>query len=254
MRAPRFEGKVALVTGGNGGIGLAAARAFAREGARVMIAARRRSQGDEAVESIRAAGGEAAFVETDVSDRDSVREMVRSCLGTFGRLDVAYNNAGITGHVTTEIADADEAMFDQVMAINVRGVWLSMKYEIPAILEAGGGAIVNCSSYAGLRGGPRSSAYYASKHAVLGMTKSVALEYAARGIRVNAVCPGLVMTDLIANNFAGAEEKLAMLTARIPMQRTGEPDEVADAVLWLASDESRLVTGIAMPIDGGTQV
>jgi NAD(P)-dependent dehydrogenase (short-subunit alcohol dehydrogenase family) len=250
----RFEGKVALVTGGNSGIGLASAQGFAREGARVMIAARRRAEGERAVASIRSTGGEAAFVETDVTDSTSVRAMVQTCVSTFGRLDVAYNNAGITGAVNTDIAEADEAVFEQVMAINVRGVWLSMKYQIPAILAAGGGAIVNCSSYAGLRGGPRSSAYYASKHAVLGMTKSVSLEYAERGVRVNAVCPGLIMTDLIETNFKGSEDKLAMLTDRIPMRRTGLPEEVADAVLWLASDESSFVSGIALPIDGATSV
>jgi NAD(P)-dependent dehydrogenase (short-subunit alcohol dehydrogenase family) len=250
----RFEGKVALVTGGNSGIGLASAQGFAREGARVMIAARRRAEGERAVASIRSTGGEAAFVETDVTDSTSVRAMVQTCVSTFGRLDVAYNNAGITGAVNTDIAEADEAVFEQVMAINVRGVWLSMKYQIPAILAAGGGAIVNCSSYAGLRGGPRSSAYYASKHAVLGMTKSVSLEYAERGVRVNAVCPGLIMTDLIETNFKGSEDKLAMLTGRIPMRRTGLPEEVADAVLWLASDESSFVSGIALPIDGATSV
>lgn len=253
-RGPRFTGRVALITGGNAGIGLAAAHGFAAEGARVMIAARRRAQGEAAVAEIRAAGGVAAFVETDVTDARSVREMVAACVAEFGRLDVAYNNAGITGVVTTEIADADEAMFEQVMAVNVRGTWLAMKYEIPEILKAGGGAIVNCSSFAGLRGGPRSSAYYASKHAVLGMTKSVALEYAARNIRVNAVCPGLIMTDLVVNGFAGAEDKLAMLTARIPMQRTGRAEEVADAVLWLASEESSFVNGVALPVDGATAV
>jgi len=250
----RFVDKVALVTGGSTGIGLASARGFAREGARVMIAARRRAEGEAAVAGIVADGGDAAFVETDVTDSDSVRAMVAACVDRFGRLDIAYNNAGITGIVTTDIAEADEAMFDRVMAINVRGVWLSMKYEIRAMLAAGGGAIVNCSSFAGLRGGTKSSAYYASKHAVLGMTKTVSLEYAARNIRVNAVCPGLIMTDLITTGFADAQDKLAMLTGRIPMQRPGQPEEVADAVLWLASSQSSFVNGIALPVDGATSV
>jgi NAD(P)-dependent dehydrogenase (short-subunit alcohol dehydrogenase family) len=251
---PRFEGKVALITGGNAGIGLATALGFAAEGASVMIAARRRAQGEAAVEQIRQAGGQAEFVETDVTASASIQNMVAETIARFGRLDIAFNNAGVPGDVTKDIADADEDIYDRVMAINARGVWLSMKYEIREILKAGGGAIVNCSSFAGLRGGPRSSAYYASKHAVLGMTKSVALEYAARNIRVNAICPGLINTDLVTIGFAQAQEKLAQLTARIPMQRPGESEEVANAVLFLASDESSFISGVALSVDGATAV
>jgi len=248
----RFHGQVALVTGGNDGLGLAAARRFARDGARVVLAARRKEQGADAVALIEADGGEAAFIQTDVTDPQAVRDMVRFCVTTFGRLDFAYNNAGITGHVHTAIADADEEMFDRVIATNVRGTWLSMKYEIPAILAAGGGAIVNCSSGAGLRGRPRSSAYTASKHAILGMTKAVALEYADRGIRVNAICPGLTMTAMVESGFALAPEKLEYHRARIPMTRPGQPDEVARLVTWLCATDSSFITGIAIPIDGGS--
>lgn len=250
----RFAGKVALVVGGNGGIGLATAQAFAQEGARVMISGRRVAKGEAAVDTIRAAGGTAEFVEADVTQADSVERMIARTVETFGALHVAYNNAGITGTVNLNVEDAALPMFEQVMAINVTGTWLAMKYEVPAILASGGGAIVNCGSVASLRGSPGCSAYYASKHAVLGMTKCVALENAARGIRVNAVCPGLVMTELVEQGFAAAPEKLAMLTARIPMQRTGSPREVAEAVLWLASEDSSFVNGIALPVDGATSV
>ncbi|WP_157219223.1 glucose 1-dehydrogenase [Flavisphingomonas formosensis] len=250
----RFTGKVALVVGGTSGIGLAAAQAFAAEGARVMIAGRREAEGMGGVEAIRSRGGSAAFVQCDITEAASVEQMVARTVETFGGLHIAYNNAGITGTVNLFVEDADLAMFEQVMAINVTGTWLAMKYEVPAILASGGGAIVNCASVAGLRGSPGCSAYYGSKHAVLGMTKCVALENAARGIRVNAVCPGLVMTELVEQGFASAQDKLAMLTARIPMNRTGKPDEVAKAVLWLASEDSSFVNGVALPVDGATSV
>jgi NAD(P)-dependent dehydrogenase (short-subunit alcohol dehydrogenase family) len=248
----RFEGKVALVTGGNAGIGLATARAFALEGARVMIAARRRAEGDAAAAAITAAGGQAAFVATDVTDSRSVRDMVAACVEAFGGLDIAFNNAGITGQTSATIPDADEAVFDQVMAVNVKGVWLCMKHEIPVMLERGGGAIVNCSSTAGIRGGAgRAGAYYASKHAIMGLTGQAAMEGATRNIRVNAVLPGMVMTDLIATSFANDPDKLQLLFSRIPMARSGRPEEIAKAVLWLASDESSYVTGVGLPVDGG---
>lgn len=250
----RFAGKTALIVGGTGGIGLATARRFAAEGASVMIAGRRRGEGEAAVDAIRGEGGIAAFVETDVTRAESAEAMVARTIETFGALHVAYNNAGITGTVNLNVEDADLRMFEQVMAINVTGTWLAMKYEVPAILASGGGAIVNCGSVAGLRGSPGCSAYYGSKHAVLGMTKCVALENAARGIRVNAVCPGLVMTELVEHGFAAAPDKLAMLTGRIPMQRTGRPDEIAEAVLWLASEESSFVNGVALPVDGASAV
>jgi NAD(P)-dependent dehydrogenase (short-subunit alcohol dehydrogenase family) len=252
--AKRFDGRVALVVGGTSGIGLATAMAFAAEGASVMLAGRREAEGLEGVEAIRAAGDVAAFVQADITQAESVEAMVAKTVETFGGLHVAYNNAGITGTVNLFVEDAELAMFDQVMAINVTGTWLAMKYQVPAILASGGGAIVNCGSVAGLRGSPGCSAYYGSKHAVLGMTKCVALENAARRIRVNAVCPGLVMTDLVEAGFAAAPDKLAMLTARIPMQRTGRPQEVAEAVLWLASDESSFINGVALPVDGGTAI
>lgn len=250
----RFEGKVCLVVGGNTGIGLATARAFADEGGKVMLAARREDALREAVEAISAAGGTADHVVADITSAESVEAMVRQTVERFGGLHVAYNNAGITGTVNLGVEDAELEMFEQVMAINVTGTWLCMKYEVPAMLASGGGAIVNCGSVASTRGSAGCSAYYGSKHAVAGMTKCVALENAARGIRVNAVCPGLVMTDLVEKGFAAAPEKLAMLTDKIPMQRTGRPEEIASAVLWLASEESSFVTGAMVPVDGASAV
>jgi NAD(P)-dependent dehydrogenase (short-subunit alcohol dehydrogenase family) len=248
----RFTGQVALVTGANSGLGFAAASALARAGAKVLLAARRRSEGEQAAAAINDSGGEAVFVATDVTDAESVEATVAACLDTFGRLDIAFNNAGITGQVNADVADADIDIFDQVMAVNVRGVFLSMKYQVPAMLASGGGSIINCSSGAGLRGGPKASPYYASKHAVIGLTKSVALEYATHNIRVNAVCPGLILTDIVRYGFVDAPEKLARLSGRIPMERTGQPDEVAQVVLWLASTDSSFITGVAIPVDGGT--
>jgi NAD(P)-dependent dehydrogenase (short-subunit alcohol dehydrogenase family) len=250
----RFAGKVALVTGGNAGIGQEVCFEFAREGARVVVAARRKIEGERTVERIRQAGGEALFVETDVTRSSSVEAMIRTCTERYGRLDVAFNNAGITGTVTNDIVHYSEEVFDQTVAVNLKGAWLCMKHEIPAMLAGGGGSIVNCSSTAGLRGGPRASAYYASKHAILGLTRAVSLEYASQGVRVNAVCPGMVLTDLIAREFANAPEKLAMLKQKIPLGRAGEVGEIAAAVLWLASDEATYVTGAALSVDGGFTV
>jgi NAD(P)-dependent dehydrogenase (short-subunit alcohol dehydrogenase family) len=245
----RFKGKVALVTGGNAGTDLSTALSFAMEGAQVVIAARRQSEGEAAVARIRAAGGEASFVQTDVTNARSVSNLVDACVECYGGLDVAFN---ITGSTTSRIEDADEATFDQVMAVNVKGVWLSMKYEIPAMLKRGGGSIINCGSGAAIRGGSgRAGAYYASKHAVMGMTRNIAVECATRNIRVNAVLPGMVMTELVARGFADDQEKLRLLCSRIPMARTGEPAEVAAAVLWLASPDSAYVTGTGLSVDGG---
>lgn len=252
--ARRFDGKTALIVGGNTGIGLATAIAFGAEGANVMIAARREDESRKAKELIERSGGTADYVLADITCEESVAEMVRRTVERFANLHVAYNNAGITGTVNLAVEDCELDMFEQVMDINVKGTWLGMKYQVPAILDSGGGAIVNCGSVASTRGSPGCSAYYGSKHAVAGMTKCVALENAARRIRVNAVCPGLVMTDLVEAGFAAAPEKLDLLTSRIPMQRTGRPEEVAAAVLWLASDDSSYVNGVMLPVDGATAV
>lgn len=251
----RFEGKVALVTGGSAGIGLATAKAFAREGASVMIAARGRAAGEAAVAAIVAAKGVARFVAADMSKPQSVKDMVTATVDAFGRLDIAFNNAGITGNTSTPIADADETEFDEVLSVNTRGVWYATKYEFREMVKRGGGAIVICGSTAAIRGGAgRASAYYTSKHALMGLMKQAALDGAQLNIRVNAVLPGLVMTELTHRGFANDQEKLKLLFSRIPMARAGRAEEIANAVLFLCSDEASYVTGVGLCVDGGTAI
>ena len=247
----RFAGKVALVTGGNSGIGREVCFGLAREGARVIIAARRPAEGEATAQALRAEGGDALFVTTDVTQAASVSAMVRRGVEHYGRLDIAFNNAGVTGSTSRTIVEFEEADFDQTLAINLKGAWLCMKYEIAELLRVGGGSIVNCASTAGLRGGARASAYYASKHGLVGLTKSVALEYATQGIRINAICPGMTDTELVARQAATAPEKFASLRQRIPMGRTAAVSEIANAVLWLCSDESSYATGAVLSVDGG---
>jgi len=247
----RFCGKVALVTGGSSGIGQAVCVALAREGARVIIAARRQAEGEATAQRIRADGGDALFVAADVTQSASVRELVRRGVQQYGRLDIAFNNAGITGSTRHNIVEFEETDFDSTIAVNLKGAWLCMKYEIPELLRSGGGSIVNCASTAGLRGGARASAYYASKHGLIGLTRSVALEYATQGVRINAVCPGMTDTDLVARQAAASPEKFASLRQRIPMGRSGSVGEIAAAVLWLCSDESSYATGAVLSVDGG---
>ena len=246
-----FEGKVALVTGGGSGIGRATALAFAREGAQVVIGNRNVQRGEEAVSMIRDAGGTASFKRTDVLVAAEVKALVDHAVTTYGRLDVAFNNAGIEGEVKPTLVDQTEANFDAVMGVNVKGVWLSMKYEIPLMLEQGGGAIVNCSSVAGVIGFPGIGIYSASKHAVIGLTKTAALEYSARGIRINAVNPAVIDTEMVDRMTDGMNMKKGDLTTFHPIGRLGRVEEVAEAVLWLCSDKASFVTGHSMIIDGG---
>ena len=192
-----FDGKVALVTGGGSGIGRATALAFAREGAKVVIGNRNVERGEETVAMIRDAGGEASFKRTDVVVAAEIEALVNHAVKTYGRLDIAFNNAGIEGEVTPTLVDQTEANFDAIMGVNVKGVWLSMKYEIPRMLEQGSGAIVNCSSVAGVIGFPGIGIYIASKHAVIGLTKTAALEFSGKGIRVNAVNPAVIDTEMV---------------------------------------------------------
>jgi NAD(P)-dependent dehydrogenase (short-subunit alcohol dehydrogenase family) len=246
-----FDGKVALVTGGGSGIGRATALAFAREGAKVVIANRNVQRGEQIVSTIHDAGGTASFRRTDVSVAAEVEAVVDYAMTTYGRLDLAFNNAGIEGDVKPTLVDQTEANFDAVMDINVKGVWLSMKYEIPRMLEQGAGAIVNCSSVAGVIGFPGIGIYVASKHAVIGLTKTAALEYSAQGIRINAVNPAVIDTDMVDRLADGMNMKKDDLTAFHPIGRIGRVQEVAEAVLWLCSDKASFVTGHSLIVDGG---
>ena len=243
-----LAGKVAVITGASSGIGRATALALAAEGARVALGARRLAEGEETARLVREAGGEAVFVETDVRHSDQVQRLVQTAVDRWGKLDCAFNNAGVEGDVFVPTADYSESTWDQVIAINLTGVFLSMKYEIRQMLQHGGGAIVNMSSVAGLIGGPVGIAYYASKHGVVGMTRAAAIEYGKLGIRVNAVCPAVIETDMAHRGFDQMWERLAGMH---PIGRIGKAGEVADCVVWLCSDRASFVTGHALPVDGG---
>ena len=244
-----FDGKVALVTGGTSGIGRATAIAFANEGAKVVVAGRREKEGTETVEQIRQAGGDAVFVQTDVTKENDIKNLIDTTLKTYGRLDYAFNNAGVEQPLTP-LTDQTEDDFDRVINTNVKGVWLSIKHQIPAMLQNGGGAIVNNSSVAGIIGLSGVPIYIASKHAVIGLTKAIALEYAKQSIRVNAVLPAAIETDMF-NRFADNQEARSYIESLHPIGRTGRPEEIADAVIWLCSDKASFVTGQSLAIDGG---
>jgi NAD(P)-dependent dehydrogenase (short-subunit alcohol dehydrogenase family) len=243
-----LAGKVVVVTGASSGIGRAAALALAAEGARVALGARRLAEGEETARLVREAGGEAVFVETDVRHSDQVQRLIQTAVDRWGKLDCAFNNAGVEGDMFVPTADYSESTWEQVIAINLTGVFLSMKYEIRHMLQHGGGAIVNMSSVAGLVGGPVGIAYYASKHGVVGMTRAAAIEYGKLGIRVNAVCPAVIETVMAHRGFDQMWERLAGMH---PIGRIGKAGEVADSVVWLCSDRASFVTGHALPVDGG---
>lgn len=247
----RLGGKVALVTGGSSGIGRASVLAFAREGAKVVVADVNVEGGKETVRLVKEADGEAIFVKADVSQAVEVEAMVDKAVETYGRLDCAFNNAGIEGALYVSAADYDEVMWDHVLGINLKGMWLSMKYEIPQMLEQGGGAIVNMASLAGLVGSSVNVAYVASKHGVVGLTKAAAIEYAQKNIRINAVCPGVIRTRMGESLFLGNSDIESRVVGLHPVGRLGNPEEVAEAVLWLVSDAASFVVGAALSVDGG---
>jgi NAD(P)-dependent dehydrogenase (short-subunit alcohol dehydrogenase family) len=245
-----LTGKVALVTGAGSGIGRASALAFAREGAKVVVADVVVEGGEETIGMIKKTGGEAIFVKTDVAKAAEVEALISTAVAAYGRLDCAHNNAGIAGKSLT-IADDTEENWDRIMAINLKGVWLCLRYEIPQMLKQGGGAIVNTASDAGLIGLRRGGAYVASKHGVVGLTKTAALEYAKAGIRVNAVCPGPIDTPMLQRGASLRPQIIEKMVAAQPGGRLGKPEEIAEAAVWLCSEAASFVTGHAMPVDGG---
>jgi len=248
--AGQLANKVALVTGAGAGIGRDSALMFAREGAKVVVNDVLVEEGQETVSMIKQAGGEAVFVRADVSSAADVQAMVDKIVATYGSLDCALNNAGVqpTGRLFIENAEED---WDRIIDTNLKGVWLCMRYEIPQMLKQGKGTIVNTSSMLGLVGRERRSIYAASKHGIVGLTKSAALEVSNQGVRVNAICPGVVRTGIFERLAAANPELEASFIKVIPMGRLSTPEEIAEAALWLCSDASSSVTGIAMPVDGG---
>jgi NAD(P)-dependent dehydrogenase (short-subunit alcohol dehydrogenase family) len=246
-----FENKVALVTGAASGLGLATAKAFSESGASVVLADWNEEAVRSAAEELAADGHKTFAIRCDVADDAQVEAMVQQTVATFGRLDTAYNNAGVQ-NVLAETADSPRDDYDRVMAVNLRGVWSCMKFELQQMRQQGSGAIVNCSSLGGLVGGAQRGTYHAAKHGVLGFTKSAALEYATQGIRINAVCPGLIQTAMADQMVAaGQGEALKAMEKSIPMGRMGRSEEIANAVLWLCSDAASYVTGQSISVDGG---
>ena len=247
-----LDGKSALITGGGGGIGRATALAFAREGARVAVADVAVEAARETVAQVNAAGGQAISLSGEVTRDDDARAMIEGVVGAYGRLDCAFNNAGIAGYQVEaagkKTAEWSEEAFDRMIAVNLKGVWLCMRHELPQMQAQGGGAIVNTGSIAGLAGLPTSSAYVAAKHGVIGLTKTAAIEYAQDGIRVNCVNPGYIKTPMTKETM---DERYDEIMAKVPVKRLGVPEEIAEAVVWMCSDKASFMTGASHVVDGG---
>lgn len=250
MTYPNFQNKVALITGASSGIGRATAIAFARADAKIVVVSRRPAENEETLRLISQAGSSGHFVQTDVSSARDVEAMVAETVQQFGRLDFAFNNAGIVESQKPFLEQPEET-FDRVMDVTVKGVWLCMKAQIRQMLQTGGGAIVNMSSIAGVVGGPGVPIYTASKHAVLGLTRATAIEFAKAGIRINAVCPGSIETEMLAGYFKESEDTKKHMMASHPIGRLGKAEEVASAVLWLCSEGAGFVVGHPLLVDGG---
>jgi NAD(P)-dependent dehydrogenase (short-subunit alcohol dehydrogenase family) len=245
-----FDDKVVLITGAGNGIGRATALAFAQQGASIVVADINRDDGEKTTAMITEAGGAATFILCDVTKDHDVQSMVNGTLETYGKLDIAFNNAGIEIE-QSKLADGDEATYDKIMDVNVKGVWRCMKYQIPALLQQSTSAIVNTASIAGLGAAPKMSIYSASKHAVIGLTKSAAVEYGKKGLRVNAICPAVIDTEMFRRATQNDPQKEQYVRSLHPVGRIGQAEEVAAAVLYLCSDLAGFTTGIALPIDGG---
>ncbi len=251
----RLQDKVAIITGAGGGMGRVASQIFSAEGATIVVAEFGEEAGEETVRLVRETGGKASFVKTDVSDEASAQQMVRHAIETYGRLDVLYNNAGIMPEADHSVVDTDVATWDQVMAVNVRGVYLGCKYAIPRMIEQGSGSIINISSFVALLGcSVPQDAYTASKGALLSLTRSLAVQFGPKGIRTNAICPGPVETPLLMDWLVKDEEAKRIRLARNPSGRFGKPEEIVNMALYLASDESRWTNGATLVVDGGISV
>lgn len=245
-----FQDKVAIVTGASAGIGRATAMAFAEQGASVVVADINQELGAATAADINAKGGNAIFMLCDVTKEADVIALVDGTIETYGKLDIAFNNAGIEIE-QSKLADGEERVFDSIMDVNVKGVWRCMKYQIPAMLKNGGGSIVNTASVAGLGAAPKMAIYSASKHAVIGLTKSAAVEYGKKGIRVNAVCPAVIDTEMFRRAAEADPRKAEYVAGMHPVGRIGKVEEIAEAVMYLCSSNSGFTTGIALPVDGG---